>query len=418
MTETASTENANNTPEKTSSIGKIITIVVINVLVIVVLLEVGLRLLAPVLPPALAVPARYVMTGQPYAEDWQPAWQQNRDHYYALRTDVKDELQYGSPQVSFRLTTTELWEGAGIGFRTDPVDFFVDAVVVGDSFGLCFTERQDCWVDMWRNASNLGVVNLSQPVTGTTSHYRILRDFGAPMTPPLVVWQFFGNDFNDDYGLAVFRDEVVPVDEAKDDDASEATSTPLQSVSNWLGRSSVAYAIIETLLTGRFSGTPEGEDLFIKPHTVLYGENDEHIMQFGGAYELQALDMDAPQNQIGYDLSREAFTQAQALVASWEGDLVVILMPTREEVYRHLTEPIMGASAIDQLQSARTAMHRLCDDLTLTCYDPYDVFVERALAGEALYHVDDMHLNPHGNAVLAEALQTWFATSEGAPTDS
>jgi hypothetical protein len=36
------------------------------------------------------------------------------------------------------------------------------------------------------------------------------------------------------------------------------------------------------------------------------------------------------------------------------------------------------------------------------------VFQERARNGEALYYVDDMHLNPYGNLVLAEALTTWL----------
>jgi lysophospholipase L1-like esterase len=68
----------------------------------------------------------------------------------------------------------------------------------------------------------------------------------------------------------------------------------------------------------------------------------------------------------------------------------------------------MGASEIARLQSARDAMHSLCAELTLRCYDLYDVFQERAQRGEALYYVDDMHLNPYGNVVLAEALAVWL----------
>lgn len=384
-----------------------LTLVFINLLVILALLEISLRVLAPSLPPALAIPARYVMTGQPYAEAWLPAWQQNRDHYYSLRTDVQDELQYGSPLVSFRLTTVELWEGAGIGFRTDLVDFFVDAVVVGDSFGLCFTEREDCWVDLYAEKSQQGIVNMSQPVTGTTSHYRILRDFGKPMTPPLVIWQFFGNDFNDDYGLALLRREIEAIED-ETPPPEPPPQSPLESLGAWLARHSVAYAILETVFTGGYSGIPAGEDLFIKPHTITYGDEGQYRMMFGGEYELRALDMSNPRNQLGLDLSRQAFSDAQALVATWGGDMVVILIPTREEVYAHLTAPIMGEQAIATLASARLAMWDLCEELALTCYDAYDVFVPRAQAGEALYHIDDMHLNPHGNAVLASALMDWL----------
>jgi hypothetical protein len=172
-------------------------------------LEIGLRLAAALLPARLGATARWVMTGQPYAEDWTPAWQENIDHYYALRPGLDNVLQYGSPTVSFHLSTIELWEGGGIGFRARPVDYFVDAVVVGDSFGMCFTELADCWVTILEQQTRMGMVNLSQPVTGATSHARILKAFGEPLRPPLVIWQFFGNDFNEDYGLAVYGEIEV-----------------------------------------------------------------------------------------------------------------------------------------------------------------------------------------------------------------
>lgn len=380
---------------------KVVAISLLNILVIVALLEGLLRLTAPILPGSAGVATRWVTTGQPFDQTWTPAWTQNSDHFLALRPGLVDALQYGSPSVQFSLSTIELWEGGGIGFRTDPIDFFVDAVVVGDSFGMCFTERADCWVDQLASRTQRRFVNLSQPVTGTTSHYRILRDFGAPLTPPLVVWQFFGNDFNDDYGLAVFRDEIPEI--------PTETITTNSSPLDWFRKNSALVAVLETLITGRFSAVPEGEQAFVKPYRVVYGENR---LQFGGAYELQALNMDNEQNQIGFGYSQTAFEEAKTLVESWGGQLAVVIIPTREEVYAHLTAPIMGETAINQLQSARDAMHDLCSELALLCYDPIDVFQVRAQANEALYYTDDMHLNAYGNAVLATALADWLTEQE------
>lgn len=380
---------------------RIIGILVINVLLVTILLEMGLRLLAPVLPEQLAIAARRVTTGQPYAQDWTPAWQTNPDHYWILKPGLENVLQYGSPTTPFHLTTIELWEGGGVGFRTRPVNFFVDAVVVGDSFGLCFTEQADCWVDQLaaQYQPSLGIVNLSQPVTGTTSHGRILADFGAALTPPLVLWQFFGNDFNDDYGLAVLRDEVPEIAE---ESPSQAASPP---VIEWLRRNSVAYAVIETAFTGQFTGVSDYDKLFIKPYTVKIGDE---VLRFGAEYEQQAMDMSREQNQIGLRYSREAFQKAKELVSTWNGRFVVVIIPTREEVYAHLTAPIMGEAALARLTSARDAMHDICAELDLLCYDPLDDFAQKAQAGEMLYFSDDMHLNPHGNAVLADLLAAWF----------
>jgi len=370
----------------------------LNISLIAALLEILLRLTASSLPGSIGITARWITTGQPFAENWTPAWQQNRDHYYALRPGLDHAPQYGSPSVSFRLSTIELWEGGGIGFRTDPIDFFVDAVVVGDSFGMCFTERVDCWVDQFAAQTGLKVVNLSQPVTGTTSHYRILRDFGKFLEPPLVIWQFFGNDFNDDYGLAVFRGDLEEAE--PDNPAQDEPSGMLEG----LQRHSVLLAVIETLVTGRFSGVPAAEQVFVKPYRVTYGIENEHTLQFGGLYERQSLDMSRQANQIGLGLSRDALLAAQEMIAGWGGKLIVVIIPTREEVYAALTAPIMGEAELARLVSAREAMLTLCAEINLDCYDLYAPFAERALAGEALYYSDDMHLNPHGNAVMAAAL--------------
>ncbi|MEL6308292.1 MAG: hypothetical protein AAFQ52_09125 [Chloroflexota bacterium] len=384
-------------------IANITAIILINLLVVAVLLEILLRVFAPSLPGTVGITARYVTTGQPYQQEWTQAWQQNPDHYWILRTDVNDALQYGSPTVSFRMSTVELWEGAGIGFRTDPVDYFVDAVVVGDSFGMCFTERADCWVDQLATQTGLGIVNLSQPVTGTTSHYRILQDFGVPLladnAQPLVIWQFFGNDFNDDYGLAVFRGDIESQEE---ETSTDATNTrPISAL----------FAVGQTLFTGNIVGVPDSEALFVKPHRAIV--NEDEVLRFGGTYELQALDMSREINQIGLDYSRIAFQEAQTIVDDMNGTLLVVIIPTREEVYRATTAPIMGEDNVDTLQSARDTMLSLCDEFALTCFDAYDALVTATQTSDTLlYYSDDMHLNAVGNAVLADALASYLVEND------
>lgn len=383
-----------------------------NLVLVALLLEMLLRLTAPALPAPLAATAQRVMTGQPYAQAWTPAWQENRDHGYALRPGLNEALQYGSPSVSFHLSTIELWEGGGIGFRTRPVDYYVDAVVVGDSFGFCFTERDDCWVSHLERLTGWGLVNLSQPVTGTTSHLRILERFGAPLTPDWVIWQFFGNDFNDDYGLMRLNDEVdAPENDENALISAEDEPTPDHGLLDGLRRNSVLVAVLETALTGRYGGLPQAERIFEKPYAARYGE---HVLYFGGLYERQALAMAREVNQIGYQRSRESFQAAQTLVAALDARLVVVLIPTREEVYQHLTEDVLGAAELAKLRSAREAMLTLCEALDLACFDPLPLLRERALQNEALYYADDMHLNPHGNRVLAEALASWLAEQTAA----
>jgi len=385
------------------------TILVITVITLAVL-ELGLRLIAPQLGGQIGIVARYVTTGQPYAQAWTPAWRENRDHYYTLRPNIQDELQYGSPTVSFRLTTHKLWDDGlppdeGIGFRNPPVDYRVDAVVIGDSFGFCFSELNDCWVTHLAEQSALNLVNLSQPVTGSLSHAKMLADFGAPLTPPLVIWQFFGNDFNDDYGLLQWRGDI---DSLPDPDAQP--SEP-DGFGVWLSQHSVTVALLELLITGQWSGTPEAERVFQSQYSVAVNTQGD-VLQFGKLYERRALDMTRPANQFGRKQSERALREAQALVESWGGRLLVVMIPTREEVYAPLTAPLMGEAELNKIRSARESMHTLCESLTLQCLDPLNQLQAIAQNGVMLYYSDDMHLNAAGNRALAEIIADAITQSE------
>lgn len=378
-------------------------IIIVWLVVILALLEIALRLFAGALPPRLQEAAHIAMHGVPYPEPWDRAWTRNPDHYFILKPGLVEALQFGSPSVRFRLSTIELWEGGGIGFRTRPVTYFVDAVIVGDSFAFCFTERADCWVTHLERDTGLGIVNLGQPGTGSHSHLLILQDFGSPLRPPLVIWQFFGNDFNDDYGLFSANGKIEPLDDggnADDDDVGEPNE-----LRSWLRSRFALYAVLESVVPAwrRFRDPNAAE--FDERYTVTLPTGEQ--LRFGQPYEIKALDMSRAVNQAGYEISRAVFDSARALVSSWGGQLMVALVPTREEVYQSLTASALG-SELDAIGSARLAMLDLCAELELLCYDALADLQERAATSELLYYADDLHWNPLGNRVFAELFREWL----------
>lgn len=377
-------------------------IIIVWVIAIVILLELGLRLFAAALPPRLQEVTHIVKHGVPFPEPWDRAWTRNPDHYFILKPGLVNALQFGSPKVRFHVSTIELWDGGGIGFRTRPVNYFVDAVVVGDSFAFCFTERADCWVTHLERNTRLGIVNLSQPGTGSHSHLLILQDFAKPLTPPLVIWQFFGNDFNDDYGLFSASGKLAPLEEEEAEDQAVAEPIGLQS---WLRGHSALYAVLESIVSGgqryRDSGAAQFDDRFSA--TLPSGEQ----LNFGQTYEANAMDMSRAVNQAGYEISRAAFAAARELVSSWGGQLVLVLVPTREEVYDSLTAAMLGEN-LDKIVSARLAMLGLCAELQLLCYDALADLQDRAASSELLYYRDDLHFNSLGNRVFAELLHKWL----------
>lgn len=384
---------------------RLLLMILLNLVLIAALLEGLLRIAAPSLPPQLSAPIFTVMTGEPYAQEWSPAWIRNSDHYYIVQPGLQNALQYGSPSVTFHIDTIELWEGGGIGFRNRPVDYAVDAVAVGDSFTFCFNEIEDCWVTLLGKNTGMGIVNLGQPVTGSISHELILRDFGTPYQAPIVIWQFFGNDFNDDYGLLVDQGRVEPVEDG-DIERIKAEALPEEAeIIRWLRKNSALFVSLEGILRGQPGGLWSSDPLFTPRYRVPYPGGE---LRFGQPYELLSLDMAREANQIGREASRAAFESARERVAAWGGQMLVILIPTREEVYAHLTEALMAPGEMDALRSARQSMLTLCDELRLNCLDLLDTLSGTALEEDALYFSDDLHLTPRGNAIVAETIQQWL----------
>ena len=101
--------------------------------------------------------------------------------------------------------------------------------------------------------------------------------------------------------------------------------------------------------------------------------------------------------------------EAQALVESYGGRLVILLMPTKEQVYRDMAAPVFGEDRLALLDTNYALMQSFCQDEGQTCIDLLPILQGAARQGEQLYYATDLHLNPRGNAVLASALSGWLA---------
>lgn len=361
------------------------------------LAEVLLRVLFFALPPRLQLVLEPVRV-TPFSERGllpDPIWQPDID-YLTIARPVTDYEQFGSAEVRFTVTTEQLWTMRG-AFRTRQalVDRYVDGVMVGDSFAFCFTDAADCWVDRLAGQTERNLINLGMVSTGTVAQRRILEDYGLPLRPPLVIWQWYGNDANEDYGLAQLRGEAqTPPDDA----------APTESERSWLERNSAVYVLIQMLLgqDDRYAASLQFLDR-------EWAQAGDLRLGFGRPYLWGAFDLDRPQNREGWQLSQEAFRTARQQVEGYGGHLVIVLMPTKEQVYRDLAEPLIGAKRMALLDDNYHAMLDFCKSEGFMCLDPLPVFAELAAAGEQLYYTTDIHLNARGNAVLADWLAAWLA---------
>lgn len=383
---------------------KALLLILFWVVVTPLLLEGVVRAAVPLLPPPLQVAAQRVYAGESLDINRLGLMTTDIDHNFMMRTDVTDALYGPGEGVAFHVSTVQI-QGSRMGFRSAPFTLGdrVDAAVVGDSFSFCFTEFADCWVTRFAEQTGLATMNLAQGSTGSMSHWRFIDTFGRTFEPPLVIWQFFINDFNEDYQLALLRGEI----EQQGDTLVPEYEDTSPAFVRWLRGNSVAWVVLETAFAGEDAYISDFERYhFTRPYSVSIGGQR---LNFGQQYEQIAANLDDPRTASGIPMTREALTLAKETVEGWGGKFAVFLIPTREEVYRPLTAPLMGEEALDLLGGPRREMLALCDELALTCLDLLPILAEYGTRGELLYYTDDMHLNPRGNAVVADEVQKWLS---------
>lgn len=359
------------------------------------LAEILLRLFFFSLPPRMQLVLNHVhktpFTTSKLLPD--PIWISDNE-YLTISRAVQNHEQFGSAEVRFTVNTETLW-GSRPAFRTrqELVDRYVDGVAVGDSFTFCFTNEDECWVQQFGALTDRNIINLGITSTGSVSHLRVLEGFGMPLQPPLVIWEWFGNDANEDYGLAKLRSETEV------ESLNPAPPIPKRS---WLEKHSAFYVLLELYL-----GNESEFDASLQFHDPEYAEQGNVKLAFGQSYLWDAFDQSQPTNQYGWERSQAAMLTAREKVKSYGGTLLIVLMPTKEQVYREMSEPLLGADKLALLDQSYEMMLDFCETEHLTCLDLMPVFAPYVDAGEQLYYTTDMHLNARGNEVLAEALVEW-----------
>jgi hypothetical protein len=303
--------------------------------------------------------------------------------------------------------TTYQWFG-GLAFRSpQPAPgTTLDVVALGDSFTFCWVDDGGCWTDHVGRELNRAVTNIGVIGTGAVSQ---LRRYGAYIADParglgqpkLVILQFFGNDYYDDYRLSLL-------------DGTNTLPPPLDAVPPsrvhlWLRDASALFTLGEKMI---FSG--RDFDLYTPKVKV---RADGVNFDLGQEYIRQIMDMADPRNLEGALKTEAAILELRALVEKNGGKLVVFAMPLREVAYRRWVERWMSRDMLEALDAPRQRLYDFCAEETLICFDPLPALqAEAEKPGRAqIYYADDTHINADGNRILAEALAA-FLREQGLAT--
>lgn len=311
-------------------------------------------------------------------------WETSREYQARMPTNLTDyPVHWGDAQFTF--DTISLWGGSE-GFRTNPPQWPVDLVAVGDSFTFCWTDFEDCWVEQLRQQFGWSVMNLGVPGTGSLSHQMIMGTYATPLNPQVVVWQWFGNDYGDDYDHARIRGEVEALS------GPPALSDPVPDYGP-LADYSAVYRLLRDWLDRRDEDAADSEAVIaVNGREVLFNKR------------LGSHDRRYESVRWGWERTLAALEGAHASAEDMGAELVVLLIPTKEEVYAAWSTDALGEDLIAYLVEGRAALLEQCAQRGWRCVDAADAFVAAVDAGQTVYNAFDFHLDATGNRLAAQLL--------------
>jgi hypothetical protein len=358
----------------------VLGVLAITGIMILGLLEIGLRLFSPQIGQAVA--------GLFVAD---PATR------YRLQPDASVPFHVGEVNVTYTTNSEGLREDHVVG---TPAPGTTRLLVVGDSFtmgdGVALDQAFPQLLDGSRAADGTTIesVNGGVPGYGTDNELAWLRTYGWPLGPKIVVLGFYtGNDVRDNLmgmNKTMANDEGRLVETPATQQAV-GRKPPTPGLKGWLERNSNAYVFLRNLL--RPSTTVQKPGLYTSgPH-----EDVTFFLKDG----LPGLDE-------GWDKTYALLDSFRDEVRAHGAELVIAVIPTRDQVvdqYWDEMKKLYGLSE-DQLQrdlpqqklaawSARTGTPLL---------DLYPGFRE-AVAQQTLYFHTDPHWNPAGHALAAQLIR-------------
>jgi hypothetical protein len=268
----------------------------------------------------------------------------------------------------------------GIGFRDDGIDEGRPLVVVlGDSFANCAgIELEACWVELLEQELGYDFANLSVLGYSPQQEAAMLTHYGLPLKPEWVLWVFFANDVKDAWRVNQFGSGAAR--------GTEFWQSPGRT---WLVENSAIYILGSFFWYNRFFFY----NLVTADETTSGNPNL--------SWWLANTDLAIPEVADGFDRTKTIILEVnrQTLVQGGQTQLVVVILPFREQVY---TDPQLQAR-FDHLNEN---LAKFLQENDIPVIDLTAELRRRAKAEPAsLYFDEDIHLNVEGNEVVAELLK-------------
>jgi len=310
------------------------------------------------------------------------------DRYLGYKPKPQLDILYPSEGREIRIRTTGYGLG-DIGFRDIGTAPPFDAITLGDSFTFCDdVPVASCWVRRLADATGLSIATLGVSGYSTLAEARILKRYGRRLRPRLVLLGLFANDFNDNVDFDKWT-------HSGDDNFWNWRSRKegRGAFAGWLAKHSVAYRILDGALRGRGHKAYE----YKKGNLDFVFRVDRWWLGQPGAER-------ARERERGWQLMRGALLGMHTTAAGVGAELVVVLIPAKEEVYWDIVRQSMPEAGNADVDHPLDVVRQFCQADAIHYCDLTSDLQAEAQRGRQVYLRVSGHWNDAGNAVAANAI--------------
>jgi hypothetical protein len=346
--------------------------------------EVGVRLM-----PESLLPREFRVMDRAYTG--RVKWQEMMVGDDMLGYRYKPDLDVDFPSEGINVDVRTTSHGLGdIGFRDIGTVPPFEAIAIGDSFTFCDdVKTEDCWVKHVGALSGLNIGTLGVSGFSTLAEARVLDRYGRRLAPKLVILAIFPNDFNDNVEFDLWtRSGTGNFWEWRGE--REGRGPLFRKLADMSAIMRIVDSALRTRDSrGRFNYAYRkgGVDIVFQP------------------WWLEPMDAERrAHREQGWALMREAILDVRRITREIGAELLVVAIPTKEEVYWDLVHndlPNREALVIDRPFGP---LFDFCAEQSIACCDTTPDLHARANQGEQLYLKISSHWNGLGNRVAAGAV--------------
>lgn len=308
-----------------------------------------------------------------------------------------DRTITGHPDYDFHVRTNSLGY-EGIGFRDDGVNDPAPIIAVGDSFtwgdGI---DNDKTWVERLEIESGRDVVDLGMSGYGSQQILRLLQKYGLPLKPRLILWAFFPNDFYD-AGHFAWREETGRLAKLAKPEAPPAWTETLD-------RELRIYSAAYTWLVSPFDEPDDNEEY----ERLVYSDATLDLTFVLRSYWGKRLDPGDKYTGPGLVYTQQVLAEANAAARQQNAELVVLLFPSKEQVYWPIVSTLVEDAAAFKVNWPHDEVRAWCEANGVAYLDLTPVFAGEAAQGKQLYYRFDAHWNEAGHELAAQTIRRYLA---------